>query len=300
MGSLSRFKPLLFLAALFGALLIQQSYASSSLGGKTIQLRDLRAGYAVARAGYRSAAAIAGRRHVPARQLIGHGWIRSYEAVYSRRDDPRVQVGNYADQFHGAAGARWWYGVSVHHLPLGYSTITLAPVGEQSIAVQSGSTATQTGYVGVIFRRSQYVVDVYVSLAAPFPYGAVLTLSREVDQRLRTATPVPTAGPKATATPVKAPGLFVHAWVSPATMLPGAYPILYARTLSGAVCTASISYSPGGYLRSFDGSARTATTGGMVSWSWHIGVKNTTGKASVACTAHGQAKSTVTLFRIRG
>jgi hypothetical protein len=210
-----------------------------------------------------------------------------------------MQVGDYADQFRGAAGARWWYGVSIHHLPAGYQTITLAPVGDQSIAVQSGSIATQTGYVGIIFRRAQYVVDVYVSLAAPFPYGAVLTLSREVDQRLQTGV-APAPNPTATAQPARPPALFVRAWVSPATMLPGAYPILYARTVSGAVCTASISYSPGGYLPSFDGSARTATTGGMVSWSWHVGVKSTTGKASVACTAYGQAKSAVTLFRIRG
>jgi hypothetical protein len=296
-------KRLLVFGALAGAFIIHNTYAAGSLSGRTIQLRDLRSGYYAAKAGYRSAAIIAGRRHVPARQLVSHGWLRSYEALYSRRDNTRVQVGDYADQFRGVAGAQWWYGVSIHHLPVGYNAITLAPVGDQSIAVQSGSTATQTGYVGIIFRRDQYVVDVYVSLAAPFPYGAVLTLSREVDQRLQTGT-APTANPTAAATatprPARAPGLFVRAWVSPATTLPGAYPILYARTVSGAVCTASISYSPGGYLRSFDGSARTATTGGMVSWSWHIGVRNTTGKATVACTAHGQAKSTVTLFRVAG
>jgi hypothetical protein len=234
---------------------------------------------------------------------MSHGWLGSYEALFTRRDNTRIQVGDYADQFRTVPGAQWWYGVSIHHLPVGYQAITLSPVGDQSIAVQSGSTATQTGYVGIIFQQSQYVVDVYVSLAAPFPYAAVLTLAREVDQRLQTG-PAPSPKPTATAMsapqPTRAPGLFVRAWVSPAAMLSGAYPILYARTVSGAVCTASISYSPGGYLRSFDGSPRTATTGGMVSWSWHVSVRNTTGKASVACTAHGQAKSTVTLFRVEG
>jgi hypothetical protein len=73
---------------------------------------------------------------------------------------------------------------------------------------------------------------------------------------------------------------------------------LYARTVTGAVCTASVVYSTGHAPQSFDGSARTVGSSAVVSWTWHMASRGTAGTATVTCSFHGQTKSAATAFAI--
>ena len=73
---------------------------------------------------------------------------------------------------------------------------------------------------------------------------------------------------------------------------------LYARSSAGAVCTASVVYSTGHAPRSFDGSARTVGSSGVVSWTWHMQSSGTGGTATVTCAWHGQTRSATTSFSI--
>jgi hypothetical protein len=90
----------------------------------------------------------------------------------------------------------------------------------------------------------------------------------------------------------------VRAYVIPDLVSYGAYPMLYARSVIGAVCTAGVVYSTGDAPRSFDGSARTVGSGGVVSWTWHIQSSGTGGTATVTCSFHGQTRSVTTSFSI--
>jgi hypothetical protein len=65
-------------------------------------------------------------------------------------------------------------------------------------------------------------------------------------------------------------GFSVRAHVSPNPVSYGAYPTLYARSAVGAVCTASVLYSSAHAPRSFDGSARTVGSSGVVGWTWRM------------------------------
>jgi hypothetical protein len=106
--------------------------------------------------------------------------------------------------------------------------------------------------------------------------------------------------PAGTPTPtvVTGAGFSVRAYISPNPVPYGAYPTLYARTAAGAVCTASVTYSTGYPPRSFDGSARTVGSSGVVSWTWHMESRGTGGTATVTCSFHGQTKSATTSFSI--
>jgi hypothetical protein len=106
--------------------------------------------------------------------------------------------------------------------------------------------------------------------------------------------------PANTPSPTLAAGasFVVSAYVSPNPVPYGAYPTLYARTAAGAVCTASVLYSIGHTPRSFDGSARTVGSSGVVGWTWHMESRGTGGTATVTCSFHGQAKSASTNFSI--
>jgi hypothetical protein len=90
----------------------------------------------------------------------------------------------------------------------------------------------------------------------------------------------------------------VHAYVSPNPVSYGAYPALYARTVAGAVYTASVIYSTGHTPRSFDGSAQTVGSSGMVGWTWHLQSSGTGGTGTVTCSFHGQTRSAVTSFSV--
>jgi hypothetical protein len=103
-------------------------------------------------------------------------------------------------------------------------------------------------------------------------------------------TPSPTTGTGA--------GFSVRAYVSPNPVPYGAHPTLYARTAVGAVCTASVVYSTGHAPRSFDGSAQTVGSRGVVGWAWHMESSGTGGSATVTCSFEGQTRSAVTSFSI--
>ena len=93
-------------------------------------------------------------------------------------------------------------------------------------------------------------------------------------------------------------GFSVRAHVSPNPVSYGAYPTLYARTAAGVVCTASVLYSTGHAPCSFDGSARTVGSSGVVGWTWHMQSSGTGGTVTVTCSFHGQTRSAVTTLCI--
>src|SRR5205085_2682731 len=76
-------------------------------------------------------------------------------------------------------------------------------------------------------------------------------------------------------------GFSVRAYVSPNPVPHGASATLYAETAAGAVCTASVLYSTGRAPRSFDGSARTVGSSGVVGWTCHMQSSGTGGTAAV-------------------
>ena len=103
-------------------------------------------------------------------------------------------------------------------------------------------------------------------------------------------TPTPPTGTGAT--------FVLSAYVSPDPVSYGAYPILYARTAAGAVCTAQVVYSTGYSPTSFNGSAQTVGSSGVVGWTWHMESRGTGGTATVTCAWHGQTRSATTSFSI--
>ena len=90
----------------------------------------------------------------------------------------------------------------------------------------------------------------------------------------------------------------VRAYVIPDPAFYGAYPTLYATSVMGAVCTASVLYSTGHAPCSFDGSARTVGSSGVVGWTWHMQSSGTGGTVTVTCSFHGQTRSAVTTLCI--
>jgi hypothetical protein len=90
----------------------------------------------------------------------------------------------------------------------------------------------------------------------------------------------------------------VSAYMSPNPVPYGAHPTLYARTTAGAVCTASVVYSTGHTPRSFDGSAQTVGSSGVVGWTWHMESRGMGGTATVTCSFGGQTRSTTASFTI--
>jgi len=105
--------------------------------------------------------------------------------------------------------------------------------------------------------------------------------------------PTPTPGK-----PKPSGNLSVSAYVSPNPVSYGANPTLYAKSTPGASCSAQVVYSTGRPPRSFDGSAKTVGSSGVVSWSWHMESKRTGGTATVSCSLRGQTKTATASFRI--
>jgi len=100
----------------------------------------------------------------------------------------------------------------------------------------------------------------------------------------------PTRNTRSVPPPPRGPsGFSVHASVSPSSMPYGAHPTLYARTMSGATCTASVVYSTGRSPRSFDGYAQTVGRSGVVGWSWHEETRGSGGTGTVTCTYRGRS-----------
>lgn len=118
----------------------------------------------------------------------------------------------------------------------------------------------------------------------------------------KNASPQPKPGPgPPPAPPGHGSGTFtLHAYVSPSSMPYNAYPTLYAQTVPGATCTASVVYSTGRAPRSFDGSARTASGNGVASWNWHEETRGSGGTATVQCTYRGRSKTAQASFSVTG
>jgi len=107
------------------------------------------------------------------------------------------------------------------------------------------------------------------------------------------APPTPTPGK-----PKPSGNFSVSAYVSPNLVSYGAYPTLYAKSVPGASCTARVVYSTGRAPASFDGSAKTVGSGGVVGWTWHMESKGSGGTATVRCSLHGRTKSASATFTI--
>lgn len=118
----------------------------------------------------------------------------------------------------------------------------------------------------------------------------------------KNASPQPKPTPSAPPAP---PGhgsetFTLYAYVSPSSMPYNAYPTLYAQTVSGAICTASVVCSTGRSPRSFDGSIRTAGGNGVASWNWHEETRGSGGTATVQCTHRGQSKTVQASLSVTG
>jgi hypothetical protein len=272
----------------------QHTQAASDLAALTIQLSDLRPGYVLADAHYRNATSIASAAQLTVRQLLDHGWVAGYQALYHRRLDVAIEVGDFVDRFRSAAGAQWWYGINLKYIPASYRQIQLAGVGNQSVALEGGASNPRTGFVAMIFRQGPYVAEVYVSLQATAPLAAVVALARLMDLRMQREAP-------AASTPrlgVARPNLFIRAWVSPNPVPNGSYPTLFARTVTGAGCSAAVTYVSAQPATSFNGYVQIAGTNGMVSWSWHAKTGGSGGTARVSCTFQGREVTAQAPFRI--
>ena len=113
------------------------------------------------------------------------------------------------------------------------------------------------------------------------------------------SSPTPKPGPPLP--PASSHGAFtLRAYVSPSSMPYNAYPTLYAQTVPGARCTASVVYSTGRAPRSFDGSTRTAGGNGLVSWNWHEETRGSGGTGTVQCSYRGQSKTAQATFSVTG
>jgi hypothetical protein len=278
MACLRRILPVLALAPLLG---VQSTEATTPLALLTIHLSDLRPGYLVNQTRSFTRSSVEKREPVAGPLLLSHGWLAGYQALYERRENRSIQVGEVADRFRTAQGAHWWYGVSLLRVPSVYRSVRLAQVGEESSGVES------RGYVGIIFRRGAYVIDIYVSRQAPSPPYSALALARLVDRRV--------ARDQASSHHL----IDVHAWVRPNPLSAGAVSALYARTVPGAICTARVADSAGRPSRSFNGFPQRAGRRGMVHWTWRDMMPAGTGTGTVTCslgshTTSGQARFTVT------
>jgi len=286
-----RLRVFLYILALTAPLVAQAAEAAAPLPSLALRVSDLRPGYHVVVARSRSRANLTSQNGVSGPVMLSHGWLAGYDTVYRRPENAAIQVGQEADKFRNAQGAHWWYGVSLVRVPAGYRTLLLPQVGDESKAVQSRS------FVGIFFRRGAYSLTIYVSMLAPSAQGAVLTLARHVDLRLQQAQ----LSTPATATLQPQRGQFLlRAWVSPNPMRYNIYPRLYARTVPGALCTASVVYVNGYMPHSFHGYALRVGPGGIVSWNWHELMPRSSGTGTVICTLHNRTLSRTVGFRIAG
>lgn len=107
--------------------------------------------------------------------------------------------------------------------------------------------------------------------------------------------PVPITKPAHAASPA----FTVAAWVTPSSMSYNAYPTLYVKSVPGASCSASVTYSTGRSPVSFDGSPQTLSANGTASWSWHEETVGSGGTATVDCTYHGQDHTADASFTVQ-
>ncbi len=279
--------------------------AAAPLAQLSIHLTDLRPGYVVGSQNYRTASTLASSEPLVERQLLAHGWLGGYDARYQQAQNSNVQIGQFADRFGSVVGAHWWYLGSLLRVPAGYQAISMPAVGDESTAIQNQA------FVGIIFRQGTVVMDIYVSLQVPSPSTSVLSLARLVDRRIMlngtgpSATPPPTARP--TGTPSKHRGkhktvrpakraFFLQIWIKQQTTVGVAHLTLYAHTVPGATCTATVTDTHPLQHLVFSGYPRVALSNGLVDWRWYETMKGIGGTATATCTYHGRSKTKIKIY----
>jgi hypothetical protein len=182
--ALRRIRVLAIAGVLLAALGAQRASAATTLQTISLRVTNLRPGYSVASAGYLSRAALAQQYGTSSGQLIYHGWLSSYDALFVRRDVSGLgEVGNKLDLYSSGADAHWGYRLAVQNtLCCGkYHTISLPYVGQESTAFIANSGVS--GFIGIKFREGRYVVG--VSVLPGSKQASLLLLARLVDERVR-------------------------------------------------------------------------------------------------------------------
>ena len=162
-----------------------QTLASRGLQSLALEQHNLRRGYVVTSTVYHPEWYIARTYHVSMARLNAHGWLASYEALFTRHDIGILdEVGNKLDQYVGPVGAHWGYRVAVQNvLCCGkYRALALPTVGDES----TGFIATAgngTGFIGMKFRQGKFVAD--VAILPRQREASLLLLARVEDQKIR-------------------------------------------------------------------------------------------------------------------
>lgn len=279
--------------------------ATVPLSTLSIHLSDLRPGYVVGEQHYRTASSLASSEPLVERQLLAHGWLGGYDARYERAQNTNVQIGQFADRFSSVAGAHWWYLGSLLRVPAGYHAIAMPAIGDESTAIENQA------FVGIIFRRGTVVLDIYVSLQVPSPTASVLSLARLVDRRIMLNGTGPTPTPLPTAHPTAAPSkhhtkhkkvkqvhraFFLQSWIKQQPSAGVAHLTLYAHTVPGASCTATVTDTHPFQHLVFSGYPRVALSNGLIDWRWYETTKGIGGTATTTCTYHGRTKTKTRIF----
>jgi hypothetical protein len=135
------------------------------------------------------------------------------------------------------------------------------------------------------------------------PYGrnaraAFFAIAQKLDAMARGALPTQRHTAKSNGSSTLPTTFGVEAGVAPNPVSYGQQAELRAQTVKGATCTATVEYSTGRAPVSFDGSPRRADPQGVVTWSWHMESKGSSGTAQVNCTAGNRQGSATAAFRI--
>lgn len=164
---------------------VTQTHASRGLQSLALEQRNLRRGYVVTSAVYHPEWYIARTYHVSRARLSAHGWLTSYEALFTRRDIGILdEVGNKLDQYLGPVGAHWGYRVAVQNvLCCGkYRALALPTVGDESTGFIS-TAGGGTGFIGMKFRQGKFVAD--VAILPRQREASLLLLARVEAQKIR-------------------------------------------------------------------------------------------------------------------
>lgn len=155
-----------------------------SLSQLGVQATDLPAGYhqiASIGTGNLSAVSLAREYNTTAANFQARHLVRGYGVLFQRGLYEEVQV--EIVRFAGTGGAPWFYGLAGNStlcFTCSYKSIHLPQIGEQSVAYVDSSSPH--GFIGVIFRRKQYVVT--LSVLPRTKRAELLGLARMVDHRL--------------------------------------------------------------------------------------------------------------------
>lgn len=183
--TLTVFRRLILLTAALASFGVTQTQAARGLQGLALEQHNLRRGYVVTSTVYHPEWFIARTYHVSMARLNAHGWLASYEALFTRHDVSILdEVGNKLDQYMGPVGAHWGYRLAVQNvLCCGkYRALALPTVGDEStgfIATAGGGT----GFIGMKFRQGKFVAD--VAILPRQREASLLLLARVEDRKIR-------------------------------------------------------------------------------------------------------------------